>query len=215
MEINLASSRAGRLSAGGLERRRPGDLTSRNAVLRAWPQSSGSQTHAAPVAAKGITMPTVPNPLTMEHQELHGEIARLVTIGGRVGAAATRVAELLQAHFGAEEAFALPPLGALASLARGRPVADSADVLRMTEQLKTELPRMLAEHQGILTALDDLAAAADEEGHPEAVRFAEKLRTHARMEEEVLYPAAILVGEYLRKMRGPDLARARWPDRIM
>jgi hypothetical protein len=29
-------------------------------------------------------------------------------------------------------------------------------------------------------------------------RFAEKLRLHARTEEGVLYPAAILVGEYLK-----------------
>jgi hypothetical protein len=29
-------------------------------------------------------------------------------------------------------------------------------------------------------------------------RFAEKLMLHAKTEEEVLYPAAILVGEYLK-----------------
>jgi len=33
---------------------------------------------------------------------------------------------------------------------------------------------------------------------PEHARFAEKLMLHAQTEEEVLYPAAILVGEYLK-----------------
>jgi hypothetical protein len=33
---------------------------------------------------------------------------------------------------------------------------------------------------------------------PEHARFAEKLMFHAQTEEEVLYPAAILVGEYLK-----------------
>jgi hypothetical protein len=32
----------------------------------------------------------------------------------------------------------------------------------------------------------------------EIVHFAEKLKLHAKNEEEVLYPAAILVGEYLK-----------------
>jgi hypothetical protein len=37
----------------------------------------------------------------------------------------------------------------------------------------------------------------------EVVVFAEKLKLHAKNEEEVFYPAAILVGEYL-KLRDQD-----------
>jgi hypothetical protein len=33
---------------------------------------------------------------------------------------------------------------------------------------------------------------------PDAEHFAEKLRLHAETEEQVLYPAAILVGEYVK-----------------
>ena len=46
-----------------------------------------------------------------------------------------------------------------------------------------------------------LTSAATEEGHNEHARFAQKLILHARTEEEVLYPAAILLGEYL-KLKG-------------
>jgi len=34
------------------------------------------------------------------------------------------------------------------------------------------------------------------------VAFAEKLRLHAAIEEEVLYPAAILVGKYVKQRLG-------------
>jgi hypothetical protein len=36
------------------------------------------------------------------------------------------------------------------------------------------------------------------ESLPDHARFAEKLALHAKTEEDVLYPAAILVGEYLK-----------------
>jgi hypothetical protein len=42
-----------------------------------------------------------------------------------------------------------------------------------------------------------LVQAADAERKPEQVRFAEDLLRHARAEEEILYPAAILVGRYV------------------
>jgi hemerythrin superfamily protein len=75
----------------------------------------------------------------------------------------------------------------------------------MTDRLKAELPQMLAEHKAIVMALKNLIAVAEEEDAPELVRFAEKLMLHAQNEEEVAYPTAILVGEYL-KLRLPDSA---------
>jgi hypothetical protein len=57
---------------------------------------------------------------------------------------------------------------------------------------------MLKEHQQIAGALQILNQAATEENHPEVVQFTEKLMLHARTEEDILYPAAILIGEYLK-----------------
>jgi hypothetical protein len=42
-----------------------------------------------------------------------------------------------------------------------------------------------------------MISAFEEEGKPEYAHFAKKLMLHGQT-EEVLYPAAILVGEYLR-----------------
>jgi len=57
---------------------------------------------------------------------------------------------------------------------------------------------MLKEHKAIVDALDDLKDEAKKARRSEYLLFAEKLILHARNEEEVLYPAAVLVGEYIK-----------------
>jgi hypothetical protein len=140
----------------------------------------------------------IPTPLKLEHEELHAELVRATKAGGKVGEAAKGVAKVLHDHFLREEEFALPPIGLLSALARGEVDENMKTVLRMTDRLKAELPEMLEEHKAVVAALQNLVAAAEAENKPEHARFAEKLMLHAQTEEEVLYPAAILVGEYLK-----------------
>ena len=142
--------------------------------------------------------PRLPESLRWEHEELHAELARATKAGGKTGEAAKAVAGVLHNHFLKEEEFALPPIGLLAALARGEIEDEMRDVLVMTERLKAELPEMLREHQAVVTALAELTAAAKKEKLAEHARFAKKLMVHAQTEEEVLYPAAILIGEYLK-----------------
>ncbi|MCZ7658419.1 MAG: hypothetical protein M5U07_11440 [Xanthobacteraceae bacterium] len=144
----------------------------------------------------------IPEPLEGEHAELHAELVDATRAGGRVGEAAQAVAERLHPHFVREEELALPPLGLVATLAQGAIDPDMADVLRLTDKLETELPGMLAEHEEIVAALRHLVAAAETEQKPEYARFAEKLMLHARTEEEVLYPAAVLIGRYVKLKLG-------------
>ena len=141
---------------------------------------------------------TIPSPLKLEHEELHAELVTATKAGGKTGEAATAVAKVLHEHFVKEEEFALPPLGLLPTLARDELDEDAKSVLNMTGRLKSELSEMLEEHKVIVAALKNLIAAAEAEKKPEHARFAEKLMLHAQTEEEVLYPAAILVGEYLK-----------------
>jgi hypothetical protein len=139
-----------------------------------------------------------PPSLKAEHDELHGELARAARSGGRTGEAATAVARLMHPHFVKEEEYALPPLGLLSALSSGKIDAEMAAVLPLTDKLARELPQMLAEHKAIVAALERLIAAATAEAKPEYAHFAEKLMAHARAEEEVAYPAALLVGRYIR-----------------
>jgi hypothetical protein len=145
----------------------------------------------------------IPKPLKVEHDHLHDDLKRAIARGGSTGDAALVVAARLHPHFVAEEEFAMPPLGLLTTIAgisggHGVSSEDAKRAAAMAERLASEMPRMLAEHKEIVSALRALIAAAQEEGHDDVVEFAEKLMLHAQTEEAVLYPAAILVGRYLQ-----------------
>ena len=140
----------------------------------------------------------IPKSIKLEHEELHEDLEEATMESGSVGDAAKAVQEVLQPHFLKEEKFALPPLGLLSQLSKDQISPEMNDVLEMTEKLKTELIQMIAEHREIVARLKILTEAAIKENKLDYVQFAEKLTLHAQTEEEVLYPAAILVGEYLK-----------------
>jgi hypothetical protein len=144
----------------------------------------------------------LPSALRMAHEELHEEMDQASRLGGATGAAAKAVVRVLFPHVLLEEEFGIPPLSLLPRLARGEVSADMASVLRWTELLKAELPRMLNEHKLIVEALQKLLRAATAEHYSGYARLAQKLILHAQLEEEVLYPASILVGEYLKLKLG-------------
>ena len=140
----------------------------------------------------------IPAALKVEHDKLHADLSAATTLPGKTGQAAKTVAEVLHEHFLSEEEFAMPPLALLAPIAEGRVTPEMRPVIMLTDRLKGEMSRMLSEHKAIVQALDELGRTAKAERHPEVTRFVEELTTHAQTEEQVLYPAAILVGEYLK-----------------
>ncbi len=144
----------------------------------------------------------IPHAMQVEHEELHVDLEKAIASGGETGAAAREVAEALHSHFESEERYALPPLGLLPALAEGRISSEMTQVLEMTDTLKAELPRMLDEHKVIVDALQKLIGAARKEKKMEHIHFAEKLMLHAQNEEEVSYPTAILIGEYVKLKLG-------------
>lgn len=140
----------------------------------------------------------IPESLRAEHAEIHAQLERATRARGGVGVAARALAALLQPHFVREEQIALPPLGLLAPLARGERGSALRSVLPMTDSLRAELPRMLEEHRAIRAATLRLGQAARTAGNAPVERLAEKLALHARSEEEIFYPAAVLVGDLVR-----------------
>lgn len=143
-----------------------------------------------------------PQAMDLEHEELHKQLVKVIELGNKTGEAAQQVADALHAHFEKEDKIAIPPLGLLQELAAGRIVPEMAEVLKMTDALKTELPQMLEEHKGIVAAVEKLIEAARQENKPEAIDFAEKLKLHAQNEEEVSYPTAIVIGEFIKMKLG-------------
>lgn len=140
----------------------------------------------------------IPASIRTEHAEIHAELTAATKAPGSVGAAARELAAVLHPHFVREEEIALPPLALLAPLARGDWSPAMRDVLPLTDSLRAEMPRMLQEHEAIRAATMRLRDVARAAGATAVAHLAEKLAVHAQSEEEILYPAAILVGELVR-----------------
>ncbi len=141
-----------------------------------------------------------PSSISEEHKHLHHQLDEALASGGKTAAAARAVADVLLPHFEAEEAYAMPPLGLLEAVANDRPLSgrQTRDAIEMAGQLRTHYEQMIQEHLQIHAALEVLASAARQEHKPEALAFAETLMLHAQNEEQVLYPATLLVGKYLK-----------------
>jgi len=140
----------------------------------------------------------IPEAMRLEHMEIHDRLVSATKVPGEVGEAARKLAAVLDPHFVREEQIALPPLGLLAPLSRGEFTPEMREVLPMTDALRAELPRMLSEHKAIRAATVRLGEVAKAAANAEVERLAEMLKVHAQSEEEVFYPAALLVGDVVR-----------------
>lgn len=140
----------------------------------------------------------IPASLRAEHAEIHGALVEATKAAGTVGEAARALAKILHPHFVREEEIALPPLALVRPLASGEYTPAMRDVLPMTDALRAELPGMLREHEQIGAAARHLAQTARDAHDAKVEALAEKLQLHARSEEEIFYPMAILVGDLVR-----------------
>jgi hypothetical protein len=167
-------------------------------LVSALPRSAHAQDHAHGQADMHRSQIHIPESIRVEHGEIHDALVRATKAPGEVGKAARDLAAVLHPHFVREEQIALPPLGLLAPLARGEVTPDMRAVLPLTDSLRAELPKMLEEHKAIHAATVHLGEVAKAAGDSAAARVAEQLLVHAQNEEEVMYPAAVLVGDIVR-----------------
>ena len=135
----------------------------------------------------------------MEHEELHAELRKATRMPGRVGKAAKQVAQVLHSHFERENELVLPAIGVARELAEDKTSTDFPKALELSEQFKIEYQRMLQEHVEIVKALDELEKAARKAKKASVVNFVRKLKVHARTEEDLTYPAVLMVGKLLKQ----------------
>lgn len=148
-----------------------------------------------------------PHSLRREHEELHADLARAGQMPGLLGETAREVARVMHPHFLREDEYAMPPLSLLPRLARGQVTPEMVEVLPLVARLKEEMPLMIDEHRAILGAVRTFALAAESDGDEKCIRLAAELTVHAQLEEEVLYPAAVLVGEVVKAKLQPQQVR--------
>ena len=151
-----------------------------------------------PAPGSRVAVLEAPLALRLDHKSLREALNRALEDKAGVGDAARAIDPLVSSHFKHEEELALRPLGLLRGIARDASSADIASAIAMTGKIEQDLPQLLDEHRAILEASKRLADVARRERKPQFVDVADRLWLHARIAEEVLYPAAILLGEHLR-----------------
>lgn len=140
----------------------------------------------------------IPQSLQQGHENLCAEIKELIQYGGRIGEKAKFLHNVMKPHFEKEERFALPPLGLLIALSEGSWDIDKEEAIKMADTLKEKFDEMAQDHKNILKVLDELNVVAEEENHFHAKIFVKNLKVHAELEDQVLYPATLLIGNYLK-----------------
>jgi hypothetical protein len=140
----------------------------------------------------------IPHSLQARHEAFHAEFIKATKDAGKVGDAALAIEKLGTTHFAkAKDVF--PPLGLLPRLAEGKITPEMGEAIKIAEKLKAGLPQIHHEHRDLVAGLKRLADAAKEEGKTDYVRFSERLTLHIQEEEEVLYPAVLLIGDYVKR----------------
>lgn len=123
-----------------------------------------------------------------------GTLRRASDYDDRTGNAVRELLKTLEPHFEKEERVAMPVLGTLAELVSGEKIPDLREIADSQGGLLKEYKTMFEEHKVVGTFIEKAKAEAKRENHEEVAEILDALRHHARVEEEVLYPAALLAG---------------------
>ena len=137
----------------------------------------------------------VPESLREEHEEFIDGIKNYSTGNDQTGAAVRELLRLLEPHVEKENELVLPLLGALRGLAAGEPLENPGAVMGAYEKYARQYRNMFAEHSPIRQSIKKARRLAKQDGQNGIVETLDALAHHSRVEEEVLYPAALLVGK--------------------
>ena len=142
----------------------------------------------------------VPKAIIHGHGNLMEELHEVIAIGGRIGEKGRQLRDEMVPHFKKEEEYALPPLGLLMAFSEQNWEINSQEAIKMADNLQLKLEEMRDDHASIRKFLHELKVIGDEEHNFVVKMFVKSLTLHMELEDEVLYPATILIGNYLKKV---------------
>jgi hypothetical protein len=148
--------------------------------------------------AQAVAWPS-PSALHHEFQEIQIGLDGMTEVPGMLGRTTHRLINLLETHFLRQEALVLPLLGLLAPLSRGAISREMSAMVPVADRLRREMPRMLDELMAIARAFDEVATLARLAGRPELARITRQVQTYVLLREQVIYPAALMAGEAVRR----------------
>lgn len=139
-----------------------------------------------------------PDALRLSHDEARAKLGRATIGGGPAAEAAKRLAQMCLPHFEREEKSVFPVLAFLPELTRGILRPEMADVVPLISDFSARHDALDAQHRAILSSIEELMQAAQREKDTELGELANSLKVHERIEDEVIYPTVLLIGNYLR-----------------
>lgn len=145
----------------------------------------------------------VPKAIIHGHANIILELNEVLAIGGEIAAKAKQLRDAMVPHFKKEEEYALPPLGLLLAFTVEKWEINAEEAIKMAENLELRLAEMKHDHSHITDILNELKLLGEKEHNYVVKMFVKTLTLHIEMEDEVLYPATILIGNYLKKIANP------------
>ena len=79
-------------------------------------------------------------------------------------------------------------------LGEGQSSEDYSKAAELFERFRPEYAKMLREHEEIIAALEELETVARRAENKAVLKFAHKHRLHAKIEEDLIYPAVLMTG---------------------
>ena len=142
--------------------------------------------------------PHDPDALRHSHDEARAKLDRAAKLGGPIAEASSRVARMCLPHFEREEKCLLPVLAFLPDLTQGILRPEMEDALPLIADFRARHEALETQHQSIQASIEELRQAALGENNAEFAEFAIHLKLHERIEDQLIYPTVLLIGNHLR-----------------
>ncbi len=140
-----------------------------------------------------------PKSLHDDHEALLSELNQIASLNTDVSKNAKNVANAFRSHFNREERTVLPQLSLLMAIAEGNWDIDTREALLKNNILLNEFHDLKKRTSRIFAAAEEMIKVAENEHNKEAKKIAESIMLHIQVEEEVSYPAIIMISKYLKK----------------
>lgn len=136
-----------------------------------------------------------PGVLIKQHEYL---LAKAKSLSANKDSIALKLYEVLEYHFSEEEQYVFPVLGILPVLAAGNMPEESDAIIGLTVRFKSNSAKLLAEHQVIRTLIEEYKLRFKTQNDIGFNEFEQELTEHANAEEEIYFPATVVIGDYLK-----------------
>jgi iron-sulfur cluster repair protein YtfE (RIC family) len=120
------------------------------------------------------------------------------------GKAISELLTVLEPHFQKEQRVVMPLLGSLPELVSGEKIANLQEIARKQLSPIQEYDSMFEEHKQVKQLIAKAENVAKSEGCDDVFELLEALKLHAGIEEEVLYPSALLAGTLAKCLQEPQ-----------